>query len=473
MSANQEDQGKLPSLNDIISPEKEVEPNNVIINEEKSPIQIEITGNVPGQQGNITQSTVNQTSTRVNEGPTVVKITRKVVTNSQPITESHVTKTKITTITQRGGEPVTNVKTTKYNNPASASAPRINTNKTTTTTTTNYTRPNVTQTGTYNRPGSTINSNINNKNTNSNINKNQAYRNYNPPSRMQNSQSYAGNRNQPQRPQVSSSNYKPKAVSPGPGTIKRKTINRGKPVENIQITHIIYSPRNLEFHITEDLNLDNLNKPPIQITEEERNNLQKSGKVEVTCSCDSDKIKKQEPPNLEGTLTHYQHAQGIGMTDDKNPNINPKFYFSEIKTLEPLVFNNSEPNTEVLQFRSGGKDLTTTRTVIKTQTKPTTTNYNTARTPNNYTKNRAYNTPTQQKINTGVYNRGMGSTIKTTTSTSSYRGTSGDGNSGQILKETTTKVQMGSRSQYQNQSKPITTTSTERKVYNQNNFFKK
>ena len=44
------------------------------------------------------------------------------------------------------------------------------------------------------------------------------------------------------------------------------------------------------------------------------------------------------------------------MTDDKNPNINPKFYFSEIKTLEPILFNKGEPNTEVMTFRSQGKN---------------------------------------------------------------------------------------------------------------------
>jgi hypothetical protein len=278
---------------------------------------------------------------------------------------------------------------------------------------------------------------------------------------------------------VSSSNYKPKAVSPGPGTIKRKTINRGKPVENIQITHIIYSPRPLEFHITEDLNLDNLNKPPIQISEKERNDLQKSGKVEVYCSCDSDKIKPPEPVNLDGKLTHYQHAQGIGMTDDKNPNINPKFYFSEIKTLEPILLNKGEPNTEIMPMRSDGKSYTTTKTVTKTVTKTPAkpvTNYSNTRGTNNYTQNRSYNNAYQPKTNIGVSNRGNVSTAKTTTSTTktnTYRGASGTGDSGKIVKETTTKVQMGSRSQFQNQSKPITTTSTERKVYDKNNFFKK
>jgi hypothetical protein len=445
----------------MISPEKEVEPNNIIITKESSP----------------EQEVNTQTTTQINEGPTVVKVS-KIITTSEPVTETHVTNTKITTIT-RGGEPISTSKTTRYNNTGSTYIPKVTQTKTTTSSTNSYVRPNIIQSGTYNRGGkiNVTTSNINNKNTTTNNNKN--YRNINQPSRVQNSQSYSGNRNQPQRPQVSSSNYKPKAVSPGPGTIKRKTINRGKPVENIQITHIIYSPRPLEFHITEDLNLDNLNKPPIQISEKERNDLQKSGKVEVYCSCDSDKIKPPEPVNLDGKLTHYQHAQGIGMTDDKNPNINPKFYFSEIKTLEPILLNKGEPNTEIMPMRSDGKSYTTTKTVTKTVTKAPAkpvTNYSNTRGTNNYTQNRSYNNAYQPKTNIGVSNRGNVSTAKTTTSTTktnTYRGASGTGDSGKIVKETTTKVQMGSRSQFQNQSKPITTTSTERKVYDKNNFFKK
>ena len=69
----------------------------------------------------------------------------------------------------------------------------------------------------------------------------------------------------------------------------------------------------------------------------------------------------------------------------------------------------------------------------------------------------------------------MVSTVKTTTTNTNnnLRGSAGTGNGGKIVKETTTKVQMGSRSQFQNQSKPVVKTTTERKVYNQNNFFKK
>ena len=97
----------------------------------------------------------------------------------------------------------------------------------------------------------------------------------------------------------------------------------------MQITHIIYSTKPLEFHIIEALNEDNLNSKPIEISQDKRNNLQKSGKIEVTCSCDNINLKKSNPVDLVGKYTHYQHAQGIGMTDKKE-NINPQFYSSEI-----------------------------------------------------------------------------------------------------------------------------------------------
>ena len=97
------------------------------------------------------------------------------------------------------------------------------------------------------------------------------------------------------------------------------------------------------------------------------------------------------------------------MTDDKNPNINPKFYFSEIKTLEPILFNKGEPNTEVMTFRSQGKNFTTTKTVTKTVTKPPSkpvTNYNTTRASNNYTQNRTYNNSSYQpKTATALINQ--------------------------------------------------------------------
>ena len=390
--------------------------------------------------------------------PQVTKITRKIVTTTQPVTQTYTTKRVITTTT-KVGQPIQN---TRYNNTSSS-----NTQNITKINTTSYTRPVAQATSSSNRP-------VNNNNRSINT---QSYKNYQKPvernkpqSRVQNSQSYSGNRNQPKRIEISSSNYKPRFNSPNPGSEKRKTINRGKPVENVQITHIIYSLRPLDFHITEDLNTDNLNSQPINISEEKRKNLQKVGKIEVTCSCDNVDIKPKTY-DLNGTLTHFQHAQGIGMTDDKKENINPQFYSSEIKVLEPMISKKGEPRIEILEFRSEGKHYKTDRQANKPSTKPviiSTTN----RSVNSYTPSKSYNNANQYKNYSSVNNKGGFSGVKTTTTSSNYRGSSNTGNSGQIVKETTTKVQMGSRSQYQ-PSQAKVTTSTERKVYNQNSFFKK
>ena len=506
MSTNQPTHEKLPSLNDMLSPTKEIEPNRKSIKETQIIEQINNNG-IPVVNIELNPLIEEQpTTTNIYESPKVVKITKTIATNSQPATETHVTR-KVTTTTTRGSQSnytpntryINNVNTSSNNAPniPMNSAPRGQSRIITTTTKTTTTNP------TYARPSTkttVINSNINtnassasnryanqnnnyknNNNSNIKIN-NQGYTKYqnqnsNQPSRIQNSQSYSGNRNQPRRPEVSSNYYKPKAMSPNPGSIKRKTINRGKPIENIQITHIIYSSRPLEFHITEELDLNNLEKDPIQITESQRNNLKKSGKVEATSSCDNIDIVKPEV-NLDGKLTHYQHCQGIGMTDDISDKINPKYYSSEIKNLEPLVFNSGEPIIEILEFRSAGKNYTTTKTttiIKKTEVKPK-TNYNNTRGTSSITQTKVYNNNNKnlKANNINSNNRGVGNSIKTTTTSSNYRANTGNDGSGKIVKETTTKVQMGRRSQFlNNQVKPVSTTSTEKVIMNQNSFFKK
>lgn len=460
METNKIQKGKLPSVEDVISSEKEIEQTNLIITEDKPE-------EPDNQENNGMPPSTSQTTTKVNAGPTVVKITNRIVTTTQPVTETKVTR-KIVTTTTRGTDP-NKLVNTRYNNNIIGNNPTVTQSRTVIPSKTNYIKPTVKVSTNYKR--NETNTNMNNNRYISN-NNNKDYKNVNPAnkiSRVQDSKSYSGDRNQPRRPEVPSSQYKPKAVSPGPGTIKRKTIYRGDPVVNIQITHIIYSSRPLEFNITDPLNQENLDKDPIQITEEDRINLQKSGKVETYTSVDESKIKKPEPPNLDGRLTHYQHAQGIGMTDDSSPNINPKFYFSEIKVLEPIV-NKGEPIVKILTFRSDGKK--TTRTVTKTQPKVNTTTSYTINKSNTSTQNRGYNTNPKQ-TSTGNNDRGKVSTVRTTNISTNNRGISGTGNNRKIVKETTTKVEMGSRSQYQNPSKPIVKTTTERQVYNQNSFFKK
>ena len=426
MKTNEASQEKLISLNDIISQNSQIE-------------------------------------------PTGTQITKKIVTTTQPTTEKIISK-KIITTTTRVNQPNVNViQNTRYNNTPTSNVNKINT--------TNYSRPAI-QTTSYNRNVPNVTNN-----RNSNNNSNQAYRKNpinqnkqnNQQSRLQNAQSYSGNRNQPKRPEISSYNYKPRIMSPNPGSVKIKTIVRGKPTENVKITHVIYSSQPLEFHITEHLNFDNLKSKPIQISQQKRNDLQKSGKIEVSCSCDNINIKKNKPLDLIGTYTHYQHAQGIGMTDKKE-NINPQFYSSEIKALEPIQFVKGEPQVQVLEFRNNTKNYNANKTVTKTNVKPVIKNNSNYRSNNNYTQNRGYNNTNQLKNTSSVNNRGVGTGVKktvTTTSTMNYRGKPGTGSSGEIVKETTIQVKMGNRSQFHNQGKPIVTTSTEKKIYNQNNLLKK
>ena len=469
MQTNGETHVSIPSLNDILSGSRQ---------------------------------TPNQVSyTKISEKPdSTTKVVRKVVTSQQPTSTTESTyyakKVTTTTTTTRGNlGPSNTTSSTRYSNIATSSSnkspsnsysrPAIQTNKTTTTTTTSVPR------GQYSQNSRTPNTNTN-----------QAYRGGIPKSsqpsyKMENSQSYTGNKYQPKRPEQSTS-YKPKAKSPEPGSIKRKTIYRGDPVKNVQITHIIFSSGPAEFHITENLNLDNLNTNPIQISKEDREKLQKSGKVTTKCSCDNVEIANKKP-NLKGTTLHYQHAQGLGMTNDKKDNLNPLFYSSEIKKLEPISKEKEQEKIEnVENFRSNGKDFKssspnkTTTTTKTTTTYNKTSNYNPsqnyrgATTTNSNTNRRGVESSISGRVGVGnsspsgrfgvgtssTNNRGgIGSSVKTTTTYT--RGSNvGSGGDAEIIKDTKTKVQMGSRS-FKNTSQPTTYTTTERKVYTQNNFFNK
>ena len=466
MQANGETQGPMPSLNDIISSGNNQDPNQVSYSYSRT-VQ---------QEGNPPSST---TTTNIREEPnSTTKVVRKIVTSQQPTTESTsyyskkvTTKTTTTTTTTRGNQGPSTQTNTRYSNVASSGGNRNQSSSTytrptpqaTKTTTTTNTR------GQYGQPSSQVYRGNQNKISTQ-------------PKVIGNSQSFAGNKYQPKRPEQPQS-YKPKARSPEPGSIKRKTINRGNPVENVQITHIIFTSGPADFHITENLNLDNLNSAPIQISKADRAKLQKSGKVSATCSCDGVEIAQPKKVNLKGNTTHYQHARGIGMTNDRKENINPMFYSSEIKKLDPIYKQKDKEKIEnVESFRSSGKIYNNQPSANKTTTKTSTYNRNSNYKPNqNYSRGGATSSSNRGGMSSSISNRGgssnvnnrggMGGSIKTTTTV--YRGSNmGAGGDGEIIKETNTKVSMGSRSN-KNQSQPTVTTSHERKVYNQKNFFNK
>ena len=112
--------------------------------------------------------------------------------------------------------------------------------------------------------------------------------------------------------------------------LRRKSIDRGGDYKNIQITHIIDSALDIDFHITE---------PLIIVTEEIKkkyrgtiNKTNRDGKngdvkVKCTCSCDNVKIKPKEKKKNVGkvqVLTHRENPHikriNINKVNTKNNN---------------------------------------------------------------------------------------------------------------------------------------------------------
>ena len=438
--------GRMQSLNDMISYGNDGNSNQVTYTKTTTTRNSQ----PMNQSSQYSYTKTSQVNPSQNQGQTST-VTTRVVRTQEPAQTSYTSQTvttkKVTTTTTRGGQSSsTQMNVSKYSNTGSTGGNR---NQTTTTTTT-----------TYNRGG---------QNTSTPNNNSQVYRgnqkNVIPPKKIGNTSSYSANKYQPKQPQTSS--YNNKSRSPEPGSLKRKTINRGKPVENVQITHIIYTSRPTDFHITEQLDLENLNSQPIKISNSDRARLQRSGKVTTTCSCDGVEIAQPKPINLQGTTTIYQHAQGIGMTNDKSRDINPMFYSSEIKKLKPINRGKDKEKLENIEtFRSYGKQYNTVASTSNSKYNAKSSTY----------RGGMNNSSSQKKsyvsgASNNTYNRGgMGSSVKTTSTV--YRGSNMGGGDGEIIKETNTKVQMGSRSQY-NQTKPTTYTTSERKVYNQRTFFNK
>ena len=166
------------------------------------------------------------------------------------------------------------------------------------------------------------------------------------------SQSFVGNKLYLNKEEISNNAPRThRSHSPDPNSIRRKTITRGNEVKNVQITHIICSKKPADFHISEKLDLHNIKSNPIQINKTDKEKLKKGGKSSYSSSC-QDNIKPIVQ-NLKGKTTIYQHARGIGMTNDRRGNINPLFYNSEIKKLEPIIKEKEKEKVVYIEnFRS-------------------------------------------------------------------------------------------------------------------------
>jgi hypothetical protein len=290
----------------------------------------------------------------------IIKITNRIikVEKSPAGTKFYGKKIISKTITKEGENETTIIKTSNFLNENN-----LNNNKAT------YTRP---------LPKGRYHKKTNNQTKNKIIlpktnalkkNNSRIKRNFDEDSTNQSlisSQSFAGNKLYLNEPDIiNNSPATQRAHSPNPGLIKRKTITRGEEIKNVQITHIICSSKPSNFHITEKLETNNIKSNPIKISKTDREKLKKTGKSSYSSSC-PDGIKPIVQ-NLKGKTTIYQHARGIGMTNDKKDHINPLFYNSEIKKLEPIVKEKEKVKVEYIEnfrsnkYRNGNNLINTTK----------------------------------------------------------------------------------------------------------------
>ena len=530
MQVNEENQeefqgGAMPSLNDIISSNTELNPNQVTYQsstktENNQPGQTNysyvtqtraIESNAVGEDENNGQQTTEiksmynrnggentryeQTTTQIKEEPdSTTKITKRVIKSEQPVTETSYYEKRViktTTTTTRGGAASDN-QNTRYSNMTTSSIVRNNGNKYQSGTSNAYTRPspasrggveknnNLRNYGTGRTPSTNKNeqnqySRYNVQNSQNNYSQNRGSQRPQPQKKVISSQSFAGNKYQPKRPETST--YNRQARSPDQNEIKRKTINRGNVVQNVQITHVICSSQPHDFHITENLNTESLESGPIEITQADRAKLKRTGKSSWTTSC-PDNIKPIVT-NLKGKTTVFQHARGIGMTNERKENINPMFYSSEIKKLDPIIKEKEKEKVEYMTFRNAGagnsnnaSNASNANNKKSNNYSNTSRNYNYNRGTNNSQQKKNYSTNTNPSYNYNTANT-RGNKVSTVRTNQSYTrgGNYGSGNNGEIVKETRTKVQMGSRSQFRGSSNPTSSVTTEKRVYNSNTFF--
>ena len=197
----------------------------------------------------------------------------------------------------------------------------------------------------------------NNLNHNSQINTNKSFEkkiyNNTPNKLLSSTNNYLSNKINLKKIDLPNLPSSQRSHSPDINSIKRKTINRGDEIKNVQITHIICTSKAKKpnFHITEELSTKNIKTTPLTITVEDRKKLKKGGKSTYTSSCTSEN-KPVVTPNLKGKTIICQHARGIGMTNGRR-NSNSIYYTSDIKKFEPILIKKEQEKVEhVENFRS-------------------------------------------------------------------------------------------------------------------------
>ena len=160
---------------------------------------------------------------------------------------------------------------------------------------------------------------------------------------------------------------------------------------------------------------------------------------------------------MKGTTTVYQHARGIGMTNDKKENINPLYYSSKIRKLYPIVKKRQKEKVEYMSFRNES-GFNSERATYNNNINFSNPSYNFIKIYNdeNCKNNSLRNSMNYNRVinNSNIENNNIN-------------------NKSEISKENFSKIFMGTRSQFRKQGKPIINMNNERKLYNSNVFYRK
>jgi hypothetical protein len=455
--------------------------NSLIKEEEEVDISQEMKEVKSYQKEGGKSSRYEQTITIKKEPTSTTKIENKVFQSVKPVTETSIYEKRVTTktTTTRGGDATKSFTGGMRNNVVQSNGVKTQRGMTNT-----YTRPfpvprgntqkntnlhsymtgripskNNAEYSKYNKSGA---NNSFSNNSYSNYSSLNTRKNQNIPThrRMLSSQSFIENKYLPKRPENLA--YKRNTRSPNQNEIKRKTINRG----NVQITHIINSTKPSDFHITE-----NLKTEPKEMPKVDKTKLKNTGKSSWTSSC-QDNIKPIIR-NLKGKTTVFQHAQGIGMTNDMKENINPQFYCSEIKKLDPIIKEKEKEKVEYMTFRNNGCD-----NLYKVGCQTSRTNYNSNSNSvynyksgtNNILQKRSF---ANNNYNTYTSNvRGIKPNSLKINGSFNMKTFVGNRNNKEINKGNRTQIPLVNRNQYRTAGNPIKYSTTTKRVYNSNSFIK-
>lgn len=118
--------------------------------------------------------------------------------------------------------------------------------------------------------------------------------------------------------------------------LRRKSIDRGGDYNNIMVTHIIYSSRDIDFHIIDPLvTITEEKKKKFRGSVDKKNRDGKNGSVRVTTSssCDNIKIEPKEKKKNIGkseVVSHRDnsHLKKVNNNKDNNQGINSKQKYS-------------------------------------------------------------------------------------------------------------------------------------------------